>query len=82
MLYPLNSTPHSILNSTLEVHKQEQWEKSKQKTKIVETGKLKGEKEIKKTGIKLNGKLLWTVITVMLQVLEELSQCNDVASIN
>ena len=38
--------------------KKEQWEKSEQKTKIMEAVKLEGEKEIKKTCIKLYGKLL------------------------
>ena len=46
--------------------KKEQWEKSEQKTKIMETAKLEGEKEIQKTCIELNEKLLWTVITVLL----------------
>ena len=36
----------------------EQWEKSEQKTKIMETVKLEGEKEIKEACIKLYGKLL------------------------
>ena len=36
-----------------------------------------------KTCIKLYGKLLWTVITIIVWYkFEELSQCNDVASIN
>ena len=35
-----------------------QWEKSEQKTKIMETVKLEGEKEIKEACIKLYGKLL------------------------
>ena len=39
---------------------------SEQQTKIMETVKLEGEKEIKEACIKLYGKLLWTVITVML----------------
>ena len=38
--------------------KKEQWEKSEQKTKIMETVKLEGEKEIKEACIKLYGKLL------------------------
>ena len=38
--------------------KKEQWRKSEQKTKIMETAELEGEKEIKKTFIKLYGKLL------------------------
>ena len=52
MLYPLNSTPQV---QPVKVHKKkkEQWEKSEQKTKIMETVKLEGEKEIKKTCIKL-----------------------------
>ena len=36
----------------------EQWEKSEQKTKIMETGKLEGDKEIEKTFINVYGKLL------------------------
>ena len=46
--------------------KKEQWRKSEQKTKIMETAELEGEKEIKKTFIKLYGKLLWTIITIIL----------------
>ena len=65
-----------------EFHSTSSTSESEQKTKIMETGKLEGEKEIKKTFIKLYGKLLWTVITIMLEMFEELSQCNDVASIN
>ena len=41
-----------------EFHSTSSTSESEQKTKIMETGKLEGEKEIKKTFIKLYGKLL------------------------
>ena len=42
MLYPLNSTPQV---QAVKVHKKkEQWEKTEQKTKIMEAVKLEGEK--------------------------------------
>ena len=66
VLDALSSEFHSTSSTSERLQKKEQWEKSEQKTKIVETGKLEGEKEIKKTYIKLYGKLLWTVITIML----------------
>ena len=50
---------HSTSSTSESLQKKEQWEKSEQKTKIMETGKLEGEKEIKKTCIKLYGKLLF-----------------------
>ena len=62
----LSSEFHSTSSTSESPLTKEQREKSEQKTKIVETGKLEGEKEIKKTCIKLYGKLLWTVITIML----------------
>ena len=66
ILGALSSEFHSTSSTSESPQKKEQWEKSEQKTKIMETGKLEGEKEIKKTCIKLYGKLLWTVITIML----------------
>ena len=55
MLYPLNSTPQV---QPVKVHKKkEQWEKSEQKTTIVETEKLKGKNKIKR-----HIKLLWKVV--------------------
>ena len=46
MLYPLNSTPQV---QPVKIHKKKkQWEKSEQKTKIMETVELEGDKEIKK----------------------------------
>ena len=58
VLDALSSEFHSTSSTSERLQKKEQWEKSEQKTKIVETGKLEGEKEIKKTYIKLYGKLL------------------------
>ena len=66
VLDALSSEFHSTSSTSESPQKKEQWEKSEQQTKIMETAKLEGEKEIKKTCIKLYGKLLWTVITVML----------------
>ena len=58
VLDALSSEFHSTSSTSERLQKKEQWEKSEQKTKIVETEKLEGEKEIKKTYIKLYGKLL------------------------
>ena len=58
ILDALSSELHSTSSTTESPQKKEQWEKSEQKTKIMETAKLEGEKEIKKTCIKLYGKLL------------------------
>ena len=66
ILDALSSEFHSTSSTSESPQKKEQWEKSEQKTKIMETVKLEGEKEIKEACIKLYGKLLWTVITVML----------------
>ena len=66
ILGALSSEFHSTSSTSESPQKKEQWEKSEQKTKIMETAKLEGEKEIQITCIELNGKLLWTVITVML----------------
>ena len=58
MLYPLNSTPQV---QPVKIHKKKkQWEKSEQKTKIMETVELEGEKEIKKNLYLI--KLLWKVV--------------------
>ena len=48
ILGALSSEFHSTSSTSESPQKKEQWEKSEQKTKIVETGKLEGEKEIKK----------------------------------
>ena len=66
ILDALSSEFHSTSSTSESPQKKEQWEKSEQKTKIMETVKLEGDKEIKEACIKLYGKLLWTVITVML----------------
>ena len=58
ILAGLSSEFHSTSSTSERLQKKEEREKSEQKTKIVETGKLEGEKEIKKTFIKLYGKLL------------------------
>ena len=55
----LSSEFHSTSSISESPPKKEQWEKSEQEAKIVETAKLEGEKEIKKTCIKLYGKLLF-----------------------
>ena len=55
----LSSEFHSTSSTSESPQKKEQWEKSEQQTKIMETAKLEGEKEIKKTCIKLYGKLLF-----------------------
>ena len=54
----LSSEFHSTSSTSESPQKKEQWEKSEQKTKIMETVKLEGEKEIKEACIKLYGKLL------------------------
>ena len=58
ILGALTSEFHSTSATSESLQKKEQWEKSEQQTKIMETAKLEGEKEIKKTCIKLYGKLL------------------------
>ena len=58
ILGALSSEFHSTSSTSESPQKKEQWEKSEQKTKIMETGKLEGEKEIQITCIELNGKLL------------------------
>ena len=57
ILDALSSEFHSTSSTSESPQKKEQWEKSEQKTKIMETVKLEGEKEIKKTCINL----LWKV---------------------
>ena len=52
ILDALSSEFHSTSSTSESPQKKEQWEKSEQKTKIMETVKLEGEKEIK-TCIKL-----------------------------
>ena len=58
ILGALTSEFHSTSSTSESPQKKEQWEKSEQQTKIMEPAKLEGEKEIKKTCIKLYGKLL------------------------
>ena len=53
ILAALSSEFRSTSSTSESPQKKEQWEKSEQKTKIIETVELKGEKEIKKTCIKL-----------------------------
>ena len=47
ILDALSSEFHSTSSTSESPQKKEQWEKSEQKTKIMETAKLEGEKEIK-----------------------------------
>ena len=47
ILGALSSEFHSTSSTSESPQKKEQWEKSEQKTKIMETAKLEGEKEIK-----------------------------------
>ena len=54
----LSSEFHSTSSTSESPLTKEQWEKSEEKTKIMETVKLEGEKEIEKTCINLYGKLL------------------------
>ena len=53
ILDALSSEFHSTSSTSESPLKKEQWEKSEQQTKIMETVKLEGDKEIKKTCIKL-----------------------------
>ena len=48
ILAALSSEFHSTSSTSENPQKKEQWEKSEQETKIMETVKLEGEKEIKK----------------------------------
>ena len=58
ILGALSSEFHSTSSTSESPQKKEQWEKSEQKTKIMEMAKLEGDKEIEKTCINLYGKLL------------------------
>ena len=58
ILAVLSSEFGSTSSTSESPQKKEQWRKSEQKSKIMETAELEGEKEIKKTFIKLYGKLL------------------------
>ena len=58
ILDALSSEFHSTSSTSESPQKKEQWEKSEQQTKIMETAKLEGEKEIIKTSAKLYGKFL------------------------
>ena len=49
ILDALSSEFHSTSSTSESPQKKEQWEKSEQKAKIMETAKLEGEKEIIKT---------------------------------
>ena len=64
----LSSEFHSTSSTSESPQKKEQWEKSEQKTKIMETAKLEGERKLKKIVFNLisfYGKLMQTVITIM-----------------
>ena len=61
ILDALSSEFHSTSSTSESPLTKEQWEKSEQKTKIVETAKLEGEKAIKKTCINLI-KLIWKAV--------------------
>ena len=58
ILDALSSEFHSTSSTSESPLTKEQWEKSEQQTKIMETAKLEGEKEIIKTSAKLYGKFL------------------------
>ena len=61
ILGALSSEFHTTSSTSESPHKKEQWEKSEQKRKIMETVKLEGEKEMKKTCINLI-KLIWKAV--------------------
>ena len=61
ILDALSSEFHSTSSTTVSPLTKEQWEKSEQKTKIMETAKLEGEKANKKTCINLI-KLIWKAV--------------------
>ena len=61
ILGALFSEFHSTSPTSESPQKKEQWEKSEQKRKIMETVKLEGEKEMKKTCINLI-KLIWKAV--------------------
>ena len=58
ILGALSSEFHSTSSTSERSQKKEQWGKSEQKTKIKETAKLKGEKEMKNLLLSYYGKLL------------------------
>ena len=58
ILAALSSEFHSTSSTSENPQKKERWEKSEQKTKIMETVKLEGDKKIKKLVLSDNGKLL------------------------
>ena len=58
ILDALSSEFHSTSSTSESSQKKEQWGKSEQKTKIKETAKLKGEKEMKNLLLSYCGKLL------------------------
>ena len=57
ILDALSSEFHSTSSTSESPQKKEQWEKSEQKTKIMKTAKLEGEKEIKNLLLSYYGKL-------------------------
>ena len=61
ILDALSSKFHSTSSTTESPLTKEKWGKSEQETKIMETAKLEGEKEIKKTCINLI-KLIWKAV--------------------
>ena len=61
ILGALSSEFHTTSSTSESPQKKEQWEKSEQKRKIMETVKLEGEKEMKKTCINLI-KLIWKAV--------------------
>ena len=58
ILGALSSEFHSTSSTSESPQKKEQWEKSEQKTKIMETAKLEGEKKMKNLLLSNYGKLL------------------------
>ena len=79
ILGALSSEFHSISSTSESPQNQEELKKWKQKTKIVETEKLKGKNKIKRCI-----KLLWKIIVncnnhLLFDSSEELSQCSNVA---
>ena len=61
ILGALSSEFHTTSSTSESPQKKEQWEKSEQKRKIMETLKLEGEKKMKKTCINLI-KLIWKAV--------------------
>ena len=58
ILDALSSEFHSTSSTSESPQKKEQWEKSEQKTKIMETAKLEGEKKMKNLLLSNYGKVL------------------------